>query len=242
MKLFIHGVPDTGYMWTPLLEALDLPKDAYLAPTLPCFDGKTPAGFPATVEAYLDWTLRFLDDVAARHGPVDIIGHDWGAALCALAAQMRPEAVRTWTVVNAVPEPSYEWHWLARAWQTPILGELVMALGSTRRFRRQLVSAGMPQALAHHEAPLIDRHMKRAILKLYRSAKRPEDGEVDFSRIADRGLALWGGDDAFVPVKFAHRFCERWSIPLAVEKGVGHWGICEKPKSFASRLTVHWNR
>ena len=27
MKLFIHGVPDTGYMWTPLVEALDLSQD-----------------------------------------------------------------------------------------------------------------------------------------------------------------------------------------------------------------------
>jgi hypothetical protein len=45
MKLFTHGVPDTGYMWTPLVEALDLSQDAYLAPTLPGFDGRTLAGF-----------------------------------------------------------------------------------------------------------------------------------------------------------------------------------------------------
>lgn len=242
MKLFIHGVPDTGYMWTPLVEALDLSQDAYLAPTLPGFEGRTPAGFPATMEAYLDWTLRILEDAAAMHGPVDLVGHDWGAALSAVAAQMRPNAVRTWAVVNAVPEPSYEWHWLARAWQTPILGELMMALGSTRRFRQQLVSAGMPETLADHEAPLIDSHMKRAILKLYRSAKRLGTEEVDFSNIADRGLVLWGGDDTFVPVTFAHRFCARWTIPLAVEEGVGHWGICEKPDAFAPYLIAHWDR
>lgn len=242
MKLFIHGVPDTGYMWTPLLEAVDLPMDAYLAPTLPGFDGSTPIGFQATIEDYLAWTCRTLEDAAARHGPVDVIGHDWGAALSAVAAQMRPHTVRTWTVINAVPEPSYEWHWLARVWQTPLLGELMMALGSRRRFHRQLVSAGMPQALADHEAPLIDRHMKRSILKLYRSAKRPEDGEVDFSNIAGQGLVLWGGDDTFVPLKVAHRFCLRWSIPLTVEEGVGHWGICEKPQSFAPRLIAHWDR
>lgn len=242
MKLFIHGVPDTGYMWTPLVRALDLSQDAYIAPTMPGFDGTTPVNFPATKEAYLGWVIRILEDTARAHGPVDLVGHDWGAALIAMAAQMRPHAVRTWTVVNAVPEPSYRWHWLARAWQTPVLGELMMALGSTRSFRQQLMSAGMPEALADHEAPCIDSHMKRAILKLYRSAKSLGEWAVDFSNIADRGLVLWGGDDAFVPVKFAQRFCERWNIPLAVEEGVGHWGICERPEAFVPRLTAHWNR
>jgi pimeloyl-ACP methyl ester carboxylesterase len=242
MKLFIHGVPDTGYMWTPLVKALDLSQDAYIAPTMPGFDGATPTGFPATKEAYLEWVVRTLEDTARAYGPVDLVGHDWGAALSAMAAQMRPDTIRTWTVVNAVPEPSYRWHWLARAWQTPVLGELMMALGSTRSFRQQLVSAGMPEALADHEAARIDSHMKRAILKLYRSAKSLGEWEIDFSTIADRGLVLWGAGDAFVPVKFAQRFCKRWNIPLAVEEGVGHWGICERPEAFVPHLMAHWDR
>ena len=242
MKLFIHGVPDTGFMWGPLIRALGLADDDWLAPTLPCFDGTTPPGFAATKEAYLAWVMETLEATAGAHGPVDIIGHDWGAPLSAMAAQMRPELIRTWAVVNAVPEPSYEWHALARKWQTPILGELFMALGSTRAFHQQLVAAGMPREIADHEAPRIDRHMKRAILKLYRSAKNPAEWSVDFSNIADRGLVLWGVDDPFVPMKFAKTFCARWDIPLGAEEGVGHWGICEKPEAFAARLEAHWDR
>ncbi len=242
MKLFIHGVPDTGYMWTPVVQALDLTENDYIAPTMPGFDGQKPAGFAATKEAYLEWVMRTLEITAYAHGPVDLVGHDWGAPLSATAAQMRPGAIRTWTVVNAAPEPSYKWHALARTWQTPVLGELSMALGSTKKFRHQLIAAGMPEEIADHEAPLIDTHMKRAILRLYRSAKKPGGWTQDFSNIADRGLVLWGAGDPFVPVKFAHRFCERWNIPLAVEEGVGHWGICERPHAFASRLKAHWTR
>lgn len=242
MKLFIHGVPDTGYMWGPLVKALGLVEGEFFAPTLPGFDGATPTGFAATKEAYLSWVSQTLRDTAATHGPVDIVGHDWGAPLCAMAAQMNPEAVRTWTVVNAVPEPSYEWHSLARRWQTPILGELLMALGSTKRFHQQLVAAGMPETIADHEAPRIDSHMKRAILKLYRSAKKPAEWSVDFSGIADRGMVMWGADDPFVPIKFAETFCNRWSVPLASEEGVGHWGICERPVAFATHLQRHWDR
>lgn len=240
MILFIHGVPDTGYMWMPLIKSLGLGDDDYLAPTMPGFDGTMPAGFTATKDAYLEWVIRLLENTAKSHGPVDLVGHDWGAPLSAMAAQMRPDTIRTWTIVNAAPEPSYEWHSLARTWQKPILGELFMALGSTKKFHQQLIGAGMPKEIADHEAPLINSTMKRAILKLYRSAKNPADWTVDFSNIAGKGLVLWGAGDQFVPLKVANRFCERWDIRLAVEEGVGHWGICERPDAFASHLKSHW--
>lgn len=241
MKLFIHGVPDTGYMWTPLVEALGLEDGLFATPTMPGFDGIWPTGFDATKETYLNWVIQTLDAAAQTHGPVDLVGHDWGAPLCAMAALARPDAINTWTIINAVPEPSYEWHSLARTWQTPVLGELFMALGSTGKFRKQLTAAGMPEAMAAHEAPLIDSTMKRAILRLYRSAKNPADWSGDFSAIASRGQVLWGADDPFVPIKFAQRFCDRWAIPLISEPGVGHWGICERPDAFARHLSVKWN-
>ncbi|UWQ15126.1 alpha/beta hydrolase [Aliiroseovarius sp. M344] len=244
MKLFIHGVPDTGYMWSPVIKALGLAEGDYLNPTMPGFNGATPAGFAATKEAYLDWVIKTLESAANTHGPIDLVGHDWGAPLAAVAAHSRPAAIRTWTVVNAVPEPTYEWHSLAKTWQTPILGEVFMLLGNSKKFHQQLISAGMPKPIADHEAPRIDGHMKRAILKLYRSAKNPGAwmGAFDFSNIADRGLVMWGENDPFVPLGYANRFCSRWDIPLVIQKDVGHWGICETPEAFARHLAAHWAR
>jgi len=240
MKVFIHGVPDTGYMWTPLVEALGLDAGSYLTPTLPGFDGHLAGGFAATKEAYLQWIVKMLEATVEEHRPVDLVGHDWGSPLVAMAASTRPELIRTWAIINAAPEPSYEWHSLARIWQTPVLGELVMALGTREKFRQQLISAGMPVDVAAHEAPRIDRHMKKAILKLYRSARRPSDWTADFSNVASKGLVLWGADDPFVPRKVAERFCERWDIPLVIEEGVGHWAVCERPDAFAAHLKAHW--
>lgn len=243
MKFFIHGVPDTGDMWMPLIEALGLAEGRYATPTMPGFDGQWPSGFAATKEAYLDWLIARLESTAEAAGaPVDLVGHDWGALLVAMAALARPQHVRSWCLINAAPEPSYRWHLIARGWQTPLLGELVMALGSQKRFRRQLVAAGMPRKIARLEAPRIDRHMKRAILKLYRSARNPGAWAADFSPIADRGLVLWGASDRFVPVAFAHRFTTRWEIPLIVEDGVGHWGLCKRPEAFSAPLNALWAR
>ena len=240
MKLLIHGVPDTGYMWTPLVQALELDADTYTAPTMPGFDGHLPDDFPATSEAYLNWVVEKLEATALIHGPVDLVGHDWGAPLVAMAAQRRPDLIRTWTIINAAPEPSYKWHKLARLWQRPFVGEIFMALGGHKKFREQLIASGMPEDIAEHEAPLINRSMKRAILKLYRSAKDPSEWKTDFSNIASKGLILWGADDPFVPISIARRFAERWNITLCAEQHAGHWGLCERPERFASHLRAHW--
>ncbi|MEO0938152.1 MAG: alpha/beta hydrolase [Pseudomonadota bacterium] len=242
MIVFIHGVPDTSFMWTPLIGALGLVDGDYLAPTMPGFNATPLGSFDATREAYVDWAATLLEEASAAHGPVDLVGHDWGAPIAAVAAQRRPETVRTWTLVNAAPEPSFEWHRMARIWQTPIIGELFMRVAVAGAFRKSLVANGMPPDIAAHEAPRIDTHMKSAILRLYRSAKDTSAWNLDFAGIADRGLILWGENDPYVPVQVAQTFSDRWSLPLRVEQGVGHWGICERPEAFAAHLKAHWHR
>lgn len=240
MKVFVHGVPDTGFMWSPLISAMNLEPDSFICPTMPGFDGVDHPGFAATMDAYLAWVIQTIETTAQEHGPIDLVGHDWGAPLSAMAAQARPDLIRTWAIVNAAPEPSFEWHSMARLWQTPVLGELFMLMGNAKRFEKSLIEAGMPAAIAAHEAPRIVPAMKRSVLKLYRSAKNPKDWTTDFSNIAEKGLVLWAADDPYVPVKVAHRFAERWNIPLVVEPGLGHWGICERPDLFAVHLNAHW--
>lgn len=241
VKVLIHGVPNTGYMWQPLITALDLGKNDFLTPTMPCFDGHTPDGFTSTVNEYVDWLVRYLEIIFEQHGPIDLVGHDWGAPLSAMAAQARPELIKTWSIINAAPEPEYEWHSIAKAWQTPVIGEIFMAMANSEKFHQKLTQEGVPKAIADHEAPLIDKHMKRAILRLYRSGREPSEWTMDFSNIADRGLVLWAGADLFVPVKVAKRFCARWGIPLEIADDLGHWGICADPKAFAPHLSKHWN-
>ena len=54
-KLFLHGVPDSPAIWSPLLDALALGDTPVAVPALPGFTGPLPAGFAATKEAYADW-------------------------------------------------------------------------------------------------------------------------------------------------------------------------------------------
>jgi pimeloyl-ACP methyl ester carboxylesterase len=240
--MFVHGVPDTPFMWTPLIEALDLDDTDYVAPALPGFSTPTPRGFACTKEAYALWLVAELEALKARTGkPVDLVGHDWGALLSVRVAATRPDLLRSWAVANALPEPSYRWHQAARMWQTPVLGEFGMWVSQFRDFSRALAALGVPPAIAQHEAQFWTPTMRRAILKLYRSATHAgEEWGRDLSRLHPHGLVLWGADDPFVPRAIADTFCARWDLPLHIEHNIGHWGIIQRPAPFAEKLRAHW--
>jgi pimeloyl-ACP methyl ester carboxylesterase len=174
--------------------------------------------------------------------PVDLVGHDWGALLVVRAACLRADSVRSWAVANALPEPEYEWHRTARIWQTPLLGELFMALSGKSRIANGLQSAGMPADLAREEASHWDKRMRRSILSLYRSARNIADEWTDdLHHLPKRGLIFWGDDDPFVPVETAERFSERTGAPLYRNSDTGHWSVVERAEELAARLKWLWS-
>jgi pimeloyl-ACP methyl ester carboxylesterase len=239
--LFLHGVPDTSNLWQPLITALGLRDEDYVAPDMPGFVSPLPAGFSATKQAYLDWLIEQVESLHARSGPVDLVGHDWGAALCLRLAHLRPELIRSWAVANGALGPSYRWHSTARIWQTPVLGEIFMALARPARMTKLLIDAGMPESVAKVEVQQAGPDMKRAILRLYRSAKSlSSEWGADLSILPKPGLVIWGDRDPFVPLKLAEKFSEAQGVPLHVEQGAGHWSICQRPEPIAARLKQHW--
>lgn len=241
VAVFLHGVPDTPDLWAPLLSALKLPPNLVRSPAFPGFVSPAPVGFSRTKEAYLNWVIETLEIEASATGPVDLVGHDWGAALTVKAAHERPDLVRSWVVMGAVPLPGARWHKTARIWQTPLMGELFMLLASGNRLKSKLIEAGMPPDLAAIEAPQVKGEMKRSILKLYRSAiDLGDEWGSDLSQLPKRGLLIWGEKDPFIRLKVAQRFSEDWGHALHVEPGAGHWAPFERPSEIAERLVAHW--
>ena len=243
-KIFLHGVPDTPAVWGPLVEALGLPESQIHCPAMPGFVEPAPSGFPATKDAYADWLVEEIRKVHAESGPVDLIGHDWGSVLVLRAACLVPELVRSWVASDAVIDPDYRGHVMARRWATPIVGELMMALARPKALEAGLVGAGVPADIAAHDAATWTRPKRRAILNLYRSAKALRFSGDWIDRLSDmpkHGFIVWGETDPYVDQSFAESFAERWSVPLHVEKGAGHWAIAERPDSIAARLKEFWD-
>ena len=73
-RLRARGARDRA-IWDKVRAAVG---EASVAVPLPGFGCQRPAGFGATKDEYVDWLVGELDRIG---GPVDLVGHDWGAML-----------------------------------------------------------------------------------------------------------------------------------------------------------------
>jgi pimeloyl-ACP methyl ester carboxylesterase len=159
--LYLHGVPASSDDWIAFLE-----RTGGVAPDLPGF-GRTGKG------GHLDFSLggqaEFLERLLAHLGlaTVNLVAHDWGAAIGEAFVQRDPTRVNTMVLISPFPGLQS----LARWWRRPLLGEFVMGATTKRRLTRELRKGG---ALSGDRLDAIweqfDQGTQRAILRLYRSA------------------------------------------------------------------------
>src|SRR5438132_4638073 len=174
--------------------------------------------------------------------PVDVVGHDWGALLVQRVVSLRPDLIRTWACGDGPVDREYVWHDLAQQWQTPDVGEAVMAGMTTDALADGLPGAGVPADDARAIASRVDERMKACILSLYRSAvsvgEEWEDGVAAITRPA---LILWSRNDPYVAPRFAERLAARVRGQLVFLEGCGHWWPLERPVEAAAALERFWN-
>jgi pimeloyl-ACP methyl ester carboxylesterase len=237
--LYVHGVPDSSAIWTPFLE-----RGGGVAVDLPGFGRslKT-ADFPYSIAGFERFLKRFIEHVELDR--FALVVHDWGAAALAFA-QGLPERLTRLVIIDGVPLlPGYRWHRIARAWRTPLLGELMM--GSTTPRLARLVLRGA------NAAPLPDEHLQtmlahfdhgtqRAILKLYRSAPPPvlaAAGER-LGGIEAPALVIWGELDPYIPSRFADDYASALGGEAEVlhVSRAGHWPWYDRP-DLIERVVEH---
>lgn len=204
-----------------------------------------PDGFSSTLAEYRAW---LVDAVAAIGTPVDIVGHDSGSTTIA-AVMQRPDLFRSCVSDSAgVFEPDYTWHDLARAWQTPIVGEDTIAqwtagdLEERLAFARSLGASGaVAAALARGLTPDLD----RAVLGFYRSAAQPAMANLgrDLTGAARvPGMIVIADDDHFVgTTTMRERAARRAGAVTAHITNAGHRWMLDQPKATASALEQFWS-
>ncbi len=233
--IWIHGNPTNSRDWLPFLAATEGPAIALDLPGFGRSARPRPGEFDCSVGAY----GRFLAEAFAELAPggYRLVVHDWGS-VGLLAAQCRPEAVHRLVVIDAVPlTAAYRWHWVARLWRRPVLGEAFsrsrsrflagLLLRLARAGRRPMPPEFLDMVLAHW-----DRGMSHAILALYRSAD-PDVLETAGEHVGELrcpALVLWGDSDPYIAADDG-RFFER-ALPDArfvlVERA-GHWPWIDRP-------------
>lgn len=234
--VFIHGVPDTSHVWDGVRSCLARTDTVALA--LPGFANSLPAGFESTKEEYVDWIIQQLEQLGE---PVDLVGHDWGCLLTVRVASIRPDLVRTWAAGSGPVSRDYEWHELAKVFQTPGAGERWMAELDKGEFAKRMEGAGFPADLAVATAERMDETMKASILRLYRSAVYVgSEWGPDLSKIIAPGLVFWGVTDPFCPIDFADRLGQDTKASGVLRLNCGHWTPIQKSAEVARALEQHW--
>jgi pimeloyl-ACP methyl ester carboxylesterase len=238
--VFVHGVPETDRLWDGLRAELS-GRDT-VALSLPGFGTSLPDGFEPTKDTYAAWLIEQLEGMGE---PVDLVGHDWGGGFTLRLVSLRPDLVSSWvTDAAGLADVEFEWHDVAKIWQTAGQGEEFMdaQLATPAADRATLfTSLGLSEEAALAMTSAFDRTMADAILTLYRSAtKVHEEWGPAFENIPKPGLVIIPSDDAFLDVESARRSAERAGARVADLPGQGHWWAVSDPRGGAQLLEDFW--
>jgi pimeloyl-ACP methyl ester carboxylesterase len=240
--VLVHGVPETPSLWDPLRAQLS--RRDVVTPQLPGFGCPRPNGFGATKEEYVAWLVAELESIAA-HGPVDLVGHDWGGGLTVRLVSTRPDLVRSWVSDAAgLGAPDFEWHDLAKVWQTPGDGEALfdtqLAVPASDR-GPVFESLGVPH---DHVSRLtsVDRTMADCILALYRSAVDVgTEWSPEFVDIEAPGAVVIAENDPFLSEASAVLAAARSGARTIRLPDRGHWWMLQDPEGGAAMLEQFWS-
>ncbi len=214
--LYVHGVPSNSDLWTPFLE-----RTGGIAVDLPGFGRSGKRGdLDYSIPGYTRFLHSFLELVEVDE--VRLVMEDWGAAALGWA-QEEPERVARLVLIDTVPLlGGHRWHRIARAWRTPFVGELAMGF-SIKLVLRRLLPAELVDSVAAH----FDQGTQRAMLRLYRWAdpERLAEAGAHLGGLRAPALVLWGEDDPYIPVRFAHGYAAvlGGDVELDIRPGHGHW-------------------
>jgi pimeloyl-ACP methyl ester carboxylesterase len=220
--LYLHGVPTAGWDWEPFLA-----RTGGVAPDLPGFGSSAkPGDFDYSIPGYEDFLEAFCAEAGLDR--FSLVMHDWGGVGLALA-QRRPDLVERIVLTGCVPLlPGYRWHRVARAWRTPVVGELAMGFSTRFAFRRSL-----PPQIADRAYDDFDHGTQRAILRLYRSAS-PEVLAAHGERLGELrcpALVMWPTRDPYIGADFGRRYADALGGEVELEEvDAGHWPWLDRPE------------
>jgi pimeloyl-ACP methyl ester carboxylesterase len=240
--VFVHGNPGSSEDYAALVAQAGKLTRA-VAIDMPGFGraGK-PAGFDYTVEGYAAHLGKMIDHLGIEK--VHLVAHDFGGPWALAWAAAHPEAYASASLINSGVLLGYRWHYLAKIWQTPVVGELFNALATAPAFRlllRHGNSGGLPRPFLDRMYRDFDSATKRAVLKLYRASRHPEAPfqqlRAILGKIERPVLVIWGKKDPYIG--YQHAEGQKVTFPnakvLMLDES-GHWPFIDNPQAVAGAL------
>jgi len=237
--VFVHGVGETAAIWTDMRRVIGRES---IALSLPGFGCRRPASFNPTMNDYAQWLAGELEKIG---GPIDLVGHDWGAGFTYRVAAKFGHQLRSWCGdIGNVFHPRYEWHSFAKLWQTKGEGENYFANQILLRPKERASlyeDSGLDPAQAIKMAGELDAIMARCTLDLYRSAMpNPHHQWGPWTPTNAPGLVLHAIDDPLGHEGLAREVAISLGARFKRIANSGHFWPCQQPTQTAAILKSFW--
>ena len=252
--LFVHGLGGSSQNWSALMALLDGVVDAE-AVDLPGFgDSPPPDDGNYSITAHARAVIRYLD--AADRGPVHLFGNSLGGAVATRVAAVRPDLVRTLTLVSpALPELRVQrtavptglvglpgvaalFTRFTRAWtaEQRVRGVMALCYGDPGRVSPEAFRHAVEELERRLQLPYFWDAMVRStrgLLSAYTLG-----GQHGLWRQAERVLAptllIYGGRDQLVGFRMARRAARAFrDSRLLTLPDAGHVAMMEYPETVA---------
>jgi pimeloyl-ACP methyl ester carboxylesterase len=217
VTLFVHGVVLNKHLWRHQLAGLSDIRRCIAVDLLAHGETDIASDQDVSVTANANMLREFLD--ALKIDQVDLVGNDSGGGIAQIFAARHPERVRTLTLTNCDTHDN----WPPEAFKPFV--EMVAAGGLRDALSAMLADKAVyrsPRALGPaYERPesVSDEDIETYLRPLVRSEQRTRDVErfvgafdnkhtvtiePQLRQLKAPTLIVWGTDDVYFPVKWAH--------------------------------------
>lgn len=254
VALFVHGVLMNKYLWRHQLSALSDIRRCVAVDLLAHGDTEISPEQDVSVTAQADMLSELLD--ALQIDQVDLVGNDSGGGICQIFAARHPDRIRTLTLTDCDAHDN----WPPEAFKPFV--DMVNAGGLPDALNAMLADKTVfrsPDALGLcYENPetVTDADIDTYLQLFVRDDQRTRDlqrfvGAFDnkqttaiqsqLRQLHKPTLIVWGTDDIYFPVQWAHWLAE--TIPGAISpvilEGARLFFIEERPEAFNQLLRDH---
>jgi pimeloyl-ACP methyl ester carboxylesterase len=217
--MLLHGFPEFWYGWRKQMSAL---AEAGCRVIIPDQRGYNLSDKPQGLKAYCVDTL--VEDIvglvnALDYEKVNLVGHDWGAAIAWMLAIKHPEKLHRLGIIN-VPHPAVMRRFLQRDFeqmrrslyalffQLPWLPEMILKIGNwsvaangIRRSSKK--NAFTDEDIEKYKEAWSQPGAMTAMLNWYRAAVWNQPQITNDMRVHVRTLILWGVNDVALSRRMA---------------------------------------
>ena len=238
--VLLHGFPEFWYCWRLQIPAL---VEAGCRVIVPDQRGYNLSDKPEGVKAFsMDELVKDVIGLidALGYEKVNLVGHDWGAAVAWVVANQHPERLHRLGILN-VPHPEVmkrflkrDLEQLRRSWyilffQLPWLPEALMRAQDWRAMVRALRDSSRTPTFTDEDIEKYKEAWSQpgaltAMLNWYRAAARYQMPDMKDARIRVPTLMMWGMKDVALSHRLARPsmdYCDEGNLILFPE--ATHW-------------------